>query len=192
MVSSLQASKCPATANAIYLKPTIHETLGEDVLFTRVACGSTRIPNSPYRILNDTGDAFGTGLIGGAIWHGIKAARNSPKGHRFESMKTIIKARAPVIAGNFAAWWGLLSAFTCVAVHYRRVEDAWNPVFAGVATGGILAARGGPRAVVGSAAAGGVLLGVVQGLSVVSSRFFADVNRPVAPPRPSPPPTTSA
>ncbi|KAG8793110.1 translocase of the inner membrane [Ceratobasidium sp. 428] len=165
------------------LQPTIHETLGKEILFMRLACDSMRVPNSPYVILNDTGSAFAMGAIGGAIWHGTKGARNSPKGHRFEAMAATIKARAPVVAGNLAAWGGLLSAFSCAAVHYRRVEDGWNSVLAGAGTGGILAARGGPRAVAGSAIAGGVLLGVFEGVSAVLTRFFVDVNRPVAPPR---------
>ncbi|KAG8720578.1 translocase of the inner membrane [Ceratobasidium sp. 395] len=93
----------------------------------------------PYVILNDAGGAFAMGAIGGAIWYGVKGARNSPKGHRLEGIATGIKARAPVVAGNFAAWGGLLSALNCVAVHYRQVEDGWNAVFAGAATGGSLA-----------------------------------------------------
>ncbi|KAG8680043.1 translocase of the inner membrane [Ceratobasidium sp. 394] len=100
----------------------------------------TRDP-CPYVILNDVGGGFVMGAIGGAIWHGVKGARNSPKGHRIAGMTTNIKARAPVVAGNIAAWGGLLSAFNCVAVHYRQVEDGWNAVFAGAASGGCLAAR---------------------------------------------------
>ena len=34
----------------------------------------------PWVILNDFGGAFSMGCIGGAIWHGIKGARNSPRG----------------------------------------------------------------------------------------------------------------
>jgi hypothetical protein len=34
---------------------------------------------SPWVILNDFGGAFSMGAVGGAIWHGIKGARNSPR-----------------------------------------------------------------------------------------------------------------
>ncbi|KAG8720058.1 translocase of the inner membrane [Ceratobasidium sp. 395] len=145
----------------------------------------------PYVILNDAGGAFAMGAIGGAIWYGVKGARNSPKGHRLEGIATGIKARAPVVAGNFAAWGGLLSAFNCVAVHYRQVEDGWNAVFAGAATGGSLAVRNGPRAAFGATVAGGLVLGAFEGVSVVISRLMIDANRPVAPPVPPPPSTSS-
>ncbi|KAG8720057.1 translocase of the inner membrane [Ceratobasidium sp. 395] len=137
----------------------------------------------PYVILNDTGSAFAMGAIGGAIWHGTKGAHNSPKGHRFESVTATIKARAPIAAGKLAAWGGLFSAFHCVSAHYRRVEDRWNSLFSIVATGGILAAKGGPRAAAGSAIACGVLLGTFEGVSVVLTHLLTDVNRPAAPPR---------
>ncbi|KAG9090727.1 Mitochondrial import inner membrane translocase subunit Tim17-A, partial [Ceratobasidium sp. 392] len=52
-----------------------------------------------------------------------------------------IKAQAPAVAGNFAAWGGLFSAFNCAALHYRRVEDGWNDIFAGAASSGCLAVR---------------------------------------------------
>lgn len=35
--------------------------------------------DSPVVILSDFGGAFAMGAIGGAIWHGVKGARNSPK-----------------------------------------------------------------------------------------------------------------
>ncbi|KAG9083255.1 translocase of the inner membrane, partial [Ceratobasidium sp. 392] len=136
----------------------------------------------PYVILNDTGGAFAMGAIGGAIWHGVKGARNSPKGHRIEGMATSIKARAPVIAGNIAAWGGLLSAFNCAALHYRQVEDGWNAVFAGSASGGCLSVRSGPRGALGAAVVGGTIMGVFEGVSVVINRLMVDGNRPVAPP----------
>ena len=41
----------------------------------------TRDP-CPYVILNDLGGAFAMGGIGGSIWHGVKGARNAPKGQR--------------------------------------------------------------------------------------------------------------
>jgi hypothetical protein len=60
---------------------------------------------------------------------------------RLEGTVTSIKARAPAVAGNIAAWGGLLSAFNCVAVHYRQKEDGWNNVLAGAGSGGCIAVR---------------------------------------------------
>ena len=55
----------------------------------------------PWVILNDFGGAFSMGCIGGAIWHGIKGARNSPRGERMLGSISAIKSRAPVLGGNF-------------------------------------------------------------------------------------------
>ncbi|CAE6501765.1 unnamed protein product, partial [Rhizoctonia solani] len=96
----------------------------------------------PYAILHETGSGFVIGAIGGGIWHGIKGARNAPKGFRLEGATHSIKARSPAIAGNFAAWTGLLSAFDCAIVGYRQKEDIWNRIFSGAGAGGCLSARG--------------------------------------------------
>lgn len=34
---------------------------------------------SPGRILDDVGGAFAMGAIGGAVWHSVKGAKNSPR-----------------------------------------------------------------------------------------------------------------
>lgn len=47
--------------------------------------------------------------IGGAVWHGVKGFRNSPYGERRIGALTAIKARAPVLGGNFGSWGGLFS-----------------------------------------------------------------------------------
>ncbi|CAE7143157.1 unnamed protein product [Rhizoctonia solani] len=96
----------------------------------------------PYVILNEAGSGFVIGAIGGGIWHGIKGARHAPKGLRLEGAIHGIKARTPAVAGNFAAWTGLLSAFNCAITGYRQKVDIWNGVFSGVGAGGCLSARG--------------------------------------------------
>ncbi|CAE6447783.1 unnamed protein product [Rhizoctonia solani] len=113
----------------------------------------------PYVILNEAGAGFVTGAIGGGIWHGIKGARHAPKvivifchlvpenkrldqGSRLEGAAYALKARSPAVAGNFAAWTGLLSAFNCAITGYRQKNDIWNGVFSGAGTGGCLSARG--------------------------------------------------
>ncbi|CAE6419493.1 Mitochondrial import inner membrane translocase subunit tim17 OS=Schizosaccharomyces pombe (strain 972 / ATCC 24843) GN=tim17 PE=3 SV=1 [Rhizoctonia solani AG-1 IB] len=147
----------------------------------------TRDP-CPWVILNDFGGAFSMGAIGGGIWHGIKGARNSPRGDRLVGAISTIKARAPVTGGNFGVWGGMFSTFDCAVKGYRQKEDAWNAIISGFMTGGCLAVRSGPRAAFGSAVACGILLGVFEGVGVLLNRMFSDVNRPVLPPLPEAPP----
>ena len=66
------------------------------------------------------------GGIGGAIWHGVKGFRNSPKGERRLGALTAIKARAPVLGGNFGVWGGLFSSFDCAVKGVRKKEDPYN------------------------------------------------------------------
>ena len=89
----------------------------------------TRDP-CPIVILNDFGGAFAMGVIGGCVWHGIKGFRNSPYGERSYGALSAIKARAPVVGGNFGVWGGLFSTFDCTVKAVRKREDAWNAVIA--------------------------------------------------------------
>lgn len=96
----------------------------------------------PYVILNDFGGAFAMGALGGTIWHGIKGARNSPRGERLPGSLAAIKARAPVLGGNFGVWGGMFSSFDCAVKGVRQKEDSWNAIISGFFTGGCLAIRG--------------------------------------------------
>ncbi|KAH9446207.1 hypothetical protein Pst134EA_023208 [Puccinia striiformis f. sp. tritici] len=136
----------------------------------------------PWVVLNDFGGAFAMGAIGGTVWHGVKGMRNSPKGDRLTGSLAAIKARAPVVGGNFGVWGGMFSSFDCLVKGYRQKEDPWNAILSGFMTGGALAARGGVRSMVGSAIGCGVLLGVFEGVGVLFTRLFAENNRPIAPP----------
>eukprot|EP00938_MAST-03A_sp_MAST-3A-sp1_P005655 g5655.t1 len=127
----------------------------------------------PYRILDDVGGAFAMGAFGGAIWHAIKGARNSPSGTRIQGALFSVKGRAPILGGAFAVWGGLFSSFDCTFVAVRQKEDPWNSIMAGAATGGTLAARAGWKAIGRSAAVGGVLLGLIEGLGVLMNNFMA-------------------
>lgn len=64
--------------------------------------------------------------IGGAVWHGVKGFRNSPYGERRIGALTAIKARAPVLGGNFGVWGGLFSTFDCAVKGLRKKEDPYN------------------------------------------------------------------
>ncbi|KND02515.1 protein transporter TIM17 [Spizellomyces punctatus DAOM BR117] len=135
----------------------------------------------PYSIVNDVGVGFCMGAIGGTVWHGFKGYRNSPRGERFAGSLASIKARAPVLGGNFAVWSGLFNAGDCMIAGVRGKEDAWNPIIAGAATGAILAARSGPRVMAISAVFGGAILAVMEGVSAMLNRMNADTYKPQAP-----------
>lgn len=81
-------------------------------------------------------------------------------------------------AGNFAVWGGLFSSFDCSLVAIRKKEDPWNSIISGAATGGVLAARGGWRAAGRSAAVGGVLLAMIEGLNIFLTKMMADSAAP--------------
>ncbi|KXS20165.1 Tim17-domain-containing protein [Gonapodya prolifera JEL478] len=121
------------------------------------------------------------GSVGGAIWHGFKGFRNSPRGERLPGMLAAVKARSPVLGGNFAVWGGLFSAFDCGMAGVRGVEDPWNAIASGAITGGVLAARGGWRTAASSAVVGGVLLALIEGVGIMISRMTAGSYKPVAP-----------
>lgn len=88
------------------------------------------------------------------------------------------KVRAPVLGGNFGIWGATFSSFDCALIALRRKEDPWNSICSGALTGGLLAARGGPGAAMRSAAVGGVLLGLIEGVGVLLNRLFAEEYRP--------------
>ena len=141
----------------------------------------------PHRILDDLGGAFAMGAIGGGVWNAGAGARNSPRGERLIGSIQGVKARAPVVGGNFAVWGGLFSTFDCSLVAIRRKEDPWNSIASGALTGGVLAARGGWRAAGRSAAFGGVLLAMIEGLNIFLTKMLAaPTPQPYAPPRPPP------
>ena len=71
-------------------------------------------------------DANTLQAIGGAVWHGVKGFRNSPYGERRIGAMTAIKARAPVLGGNFGVWGGLFSTFDCAVKGVRKKEDPYN------------------------------------------------------------------
>lgn len=47
-------------------------------------------------------------------------------GERRIGALTAIKARAPVLGGNFGVWGGLFSTFDCAVKGIRKKEDPYN------------------------------------------------------------------
>lgn len=54
-----------------------------------------------------------------------------------------------------------------------KQEDPWNSIISGAATGGVLAARAGPRAMASAAVVGGVLLALIEGMGIMFTRMMA-------------------
>jgi len=126
----------------------------------------------PWRMVDDVGGAFPMGAVGGSIFHSIKGFKNAPKGGRMRGALSAVKARGPALGGGFAVWGGLFACFDCSITAVRQKEDPWNSIISGAATGGILAARAGPRAMGTSALVGGVLLGLIEGMGIMLNRAF--------------------
>ena len=108
------------------------------------------------------------GAVGGGAVNLVKGFYNSPKGYGFAGGLHAIRREAPKIGGSFAVWGGLFSAFDCTLVAIRRKEDPWNPIMSGALTGGVLQLRYGLASAGRSAAFGGFLLAVIEGISGLS------------------------
>ena len=113
------------------------------------------------------------GNIGGGLWHSIKGARMAPAGARLAGSLSSVQARAPVLGGQFAVWGGLFACCDCTLTAVRQKEDPWNSIISGAATGGLLAARAGPRAMASAAAVGGVLLALIEGMGIMFTKMTA-------------------
>ncbi len=126
------------------------------------------------------GSAFSMGCVGGALWHFFKGMRNSPRGYRLNGGYTAVTLRAPTLGGNFAVWGGLFSVFDCSLIHLRGKEDPINAIAAGAATGGLLAARSGMKAIGRNAIIGGALLAMIEGISyLITSKMSPQQPQPV-------------
>lgn len=122
------------------------------------------------------------GAIGGAVFQCLKGFWNAPSGlnKRFAGSLVEIKKRAPTTAGHFALWGGLYSMFDCALIHYRQKEDPWNSIMSGTLTGGVVAVRNGLPAMAGSALVGGILLAIIEGISIAFTRMSAEQFKPVS------------
>jgi import inner membrane translocase subunit TIM17 len=52
-------------------------------------------------------------------------------------------------------------------------EDPWNSIMSGAATGGILAARAGPKAMASAAVVGGIILALIEGMGIWMNNYFS-------------------
>ena len=80
---------------------------------------------------------------------------------------THIRNRAPLLGGSFAMWGGVYTSMDCLMIFYRGKDDPFNAIMAGFVTGGVLAIRGGLNLAFKQAVMGGVILGLIEGVSTV-------------------------
>ncbi|XP_020803601.1 probable mitochondrial import inner membrane translocase subunit Tim17 4 [Drosophila serrata] len=130
----------------------------------------------PIRIVEDCGCAFLMGTLGGGLFQYLKGFRNAPAG----LMRSIyggidsVKMRTPAVAGSFAIWGATFSTVDCAMITYRQREDSWNSIVSGAATGAILSARNGIRAMANSAFVGCLVLAMIEGAGAVVATIYAD------------------
>lgn len=127
----------------------------------------------PWRIVDDIGGAFCMGAIGGSGFHVIRGAWNAPKNSRLVGAINASTARGPILGGQFAVWGGLFACCDCTLTAIRQKEDPWNSIMSGAATGGLLAARAGPKAATQAAAVGGVLLALIEGMGIMFTKMMS-------------------
>ena len=127
----------------------------------------------PWRIVDDIGGAFCMGAIGGGIFHTIKGSINAPSGARINGSLNAMSARAPILGGGFAVWGGLFACCDCSLTALRQKEDPWNSIISGAATGGVLAARAGPKAIAQAAVVGGTLLALIEGMGIMFTKMMS-------------------
>ena len=123
-------------------------------------------------VFEDMGGGFLLGATGGFLWHFVKGYRNAPIGQRWAGAFSAARVRAPVLGGQFGVWGGLFSVFDCSLAAIRRREDAWNAIAAGGITGGVLAARAGPRAIARNAAGGAFILAIIEGVMMLFTKII--------------------
>lgn len=56
---------------------------------------------------------------------------------------------------------------------HQKQEDPWNSIMSGAATGGILAARAGPKAMASAAVVGGIILALIEGMGIWMNNYFS-------------------
>lgn len=125
----------------------------------------------PDRIFEDLGGAFSMGCIGGFVTSFFKGMKySSTKMEMFSSGMLFARRTAPSLGTSFALWGGTFSCFDCLMAKLRGKEDHWNAIFSGTATGGLLAARGGFKTSLKSAMVGGILLTIIEAVSIGINR----------------------
>lgn len=141
----------------------------------------TREP-CPYRIGDDLGSAFAMGLVGGSIFQAFSGYKHAAKGQKLIGMLREVRMRSTITGVQFAAWGGMFSTIDCALVAIRKKEDPFNSIASGGLTGALLAIRSGPKVMAGSAILGGVILAMIEGVGLITTRWMGSMVDPTAPP----------
>eukprot|EP00055_Hartaetosiga_balthica_P013725 m.71631 g.71631 ORF g.71631 m.71631 type:complete len:164 (-) comp8355_c1_seq1:429-920(-) len=147
--------------------------LNEEIQTMREPC--------PWRIFEDAGGAFMMGAVFGSLWHGARGYRHAPRGYKMRETFSAIKLRAPALGGSFGIWGGLFATFDCTFMALRGKEDPWNPIASGFVTSGVLAARYGASTAMKSALGGGIILALIEGLTIAMNNWQTNQVRPQQP-----------
>jgi mitochondrial import inner membrane translocase subunit TIM17 len=103
----------------------------------------------------------------------------APKHAKIHGSIAAVTARSPVLGGQFAVWGGLFACCDSLAVivllrRYGRKKILGTSIISGAVTGGVLAARAGPKQMASAALVGGVLLpALIEGMGIMFSRIMA-------------------
>lgn len=116
--------------------------------------------------MDDLGGAFSMGCVGGGLFYFFKGFYNAPSRERMRGAMTAVKIRAPILGGSFAMWGGIFASCDCGILFARQDDSPMNAVAAGALTGGILAIRSGYQIAWRNALAGGIILGIIEGVNV--------------------------
>lgn len=84
---------------------------------------------------------------------------------------TNVRQKATLTGAGFAAWGGMFSVVDCSLAFIRQKEDPWNSIGSGFITGGLLQVRQGPGAMLGAAVVGGLILALIEGISLGLNRM---------------------
>ncbi|KJH40288.1 hypothetical protein DICVIV_13772 [Dictyocaulus viviparus] len=146
----------------------------------------TREP-CPYRIGDDLGSAFAMGFVGGSIFQAFSGYKHAAKGHKLLGMLREVRMRSSVTGVQFAAWGGMFSTIDCCSVAIRKkVQNVRKYPFNSIAFGGLtvalLAIRSGPKVMAGPAILGSVILAMIEGVGLITTRWMGSMVDPTAPP----------
>jgi len=124
------------------------------------------------------------GCVGGGAWHLVKGFKGSPTGFRTKGALESVRKESPRLGGSFANWGLTFSMFDCSLQYIRKKEDPYNAIAAGALTGGFLQLRHGLKSAAKSAAFGGFLLAIIEGVSISMTRLMspAPPGQPLQPP----------
>ncbi|KAI8826797.1 mitochondrial import inner membrane translocase subunit tim22 [Fimicolochytrium jonesii] len=109
----------------------------------------------PAKVVLSGGAGFALGGAFGMFMSSVDWGMNTEEFQKLstrEQLKLTAKdmgAKSFSSAKNFAVVGAVFAGTECVIEGYRAKNDIWNGVSAGCITGGVLAAKAGPQAVVG-------------------------------------------